>query len=257
MADPAALQAAADALTPAVLQERCDSWAAKLAPSFSPADRAAMDLRYRYSLGQIEPATDVIFAEPSPLRARFRRAVELGLLPGGADRTAHPFGWQITSRYRGKRQTVLDRRDKGHPVLRAYDRTSFVKQYEQAESLLRTQTCILACPDAGGDPYHLDVGRRLENLAKLVTRMADTNQRFLDARAELLACTVDRGSWLVWPSRSDSAHVGCRACACRTTGSSRCSTRCSIPAALSPTGPLVTSWHGCSTVTASPRPTTA
>ena len=193
MADPAALQAAADALTPVVLQERCDSWAAKLAPSFSPAERAAMDLRYRYSLGQIEPATEVIFAEPSPLRARFRRAVELGLLPGGADRTAHLFGRQITSRCRGKRQTVLDRRDEGHPVLRAYGRTSFVKQYEQAESLLRTQTCILACPDVGGDPYHLDVGRRLENLAELVTRMADTNQRFLDARAELLACTVDRG----------------------------------------------------------------
>ena len=186
VADPEALQAAADALTPAVLQERCDYWAAKLAPSFSPAERAAVDLRYRYSLAQIELATDVIFAEPSPLRALFRRAVELGLLMGGADRTAHLFGRQITARYRGKLPTVLDRRNEGHPVLRAYYQTSFVKQYEKAETLLRTETCI-------NNTYHLNVGRRLENLPKLVTRMADTNQRFLDAQAELLACTVDQG----------------------------------------------------------------
>ena len=186
VSDPAALQAAADALTPAVLRERCDYWAAKVAPSFSPAEHAAMDLRYRYSLAQIELATDVIFAEPSPLRALFRRAVELGLLMGGADRTAHLFGRQITSRYRGKLQTVLDRGNEGHPVLRAYYQTSFVKQYEKAETLLRTETCI-------NNTYHLNVGRRLENLPKLVTRMAETNQRFLDAQAELLACTVDQG----------------------------------------------------------------
>jgi hypothetical protein len=185
--DPDALQVAANALTPAVLQERCDYWTAKLAPSFSPTEQAAMDLRYRYSLAQIELATDVIFAEPSPLRALFRRAVELGLLLGGADRTAHLFGRQITSRYRGKLQTVLDRRNEGHPVLRSYYQTSFVKQYEKAETLLRTETCI-------NDPYHLNVGRRLENLPKLVTRMAETNQRFLDGQAELLACTVDQGA---------------------------------------------------------------
>src|SRR5215211_6675635 len=186
VADPVALQAAADALTPAVLQERCDYWAAKVAPSFSPAEHAAMDLRYRYSLAQVELATDVIFEEPSPLRALFRRAVELGLLLGGADRTSHLFGRQITSRYRGKLQTVLDRRNEGHPVLRAYYRTSFVKQYEKAETLLRTETCI-------NNTYHLNVGRRLENLPSLVERMAETNQRFLDAQAELLACTVEQG----------------------------------------------------------------
>ena len=186
VAEPTALQAAADALTPAVLQARCDYWAAKVAPRFSPAERAAIDLRYRYSLAQVELATDVTFAEPSPLRALFRRAVELGLLMGGADRTSHLFGRQITRRYGGKLRTVLDRRNEGHPVLRSYYKTSFVKQYEKAETLLRTETCI-------NDPYHLNVGRRLENLPKLVDRMAETNQRFLDAQAELLASTVDQG----------------------------------------------------------------
>ena len=142
VADPVALQAAADALTPAMLQERCDYWAAKIAPQFSRAEHAAIDLRYHYSLAQIELATDVIFAEPSPLRALFRRAVELGVLLGGADRTAHLYGRQITRRYQGKLQTVLDRRNEGHPVLRSYYQTSFVKQYEKAETLLRTETCV-------------------------------------------------------------------------------------------------------------------
>ena len=184
--DPAALQAAADALTPAVLQERCDYWAAKLAPRFSRTEHAAMDLRYRYSLAQIELATDVIFTEPSPLRALLHRAVELGLLLGGADRTSHLFGRQITRRYQGKLQTVLDRRNEGHPVLRSYSQTSFVKQYEKAATLLRTETCI-------NNTYHLNGGRRLENLPTLVTRMTQTNQRFLDVQSELLACTVDQG----------------------------------------------------------------
>ena len=186
VADPAALQAAADALTPAVLRARCDYWAAKLAPPFSPAERAALDLRYRYSVARVELATDVIFRRPSPLPALFRRAVELGVLLGGADRTALLFGRQITRRYRGKLQTVLDRRNAGQPVLRSYYRTSFVKQYEKAETLLRTETCI-------NDPYHLAVGRRLDNLPTLVERMAQTNRRFLDARAELLASVVDQG----------------------------------------------------------------
>jgi hypothetical protein len=81
---------------------------------------------------------------------------------------------------------VLDRRNAGHPVLRSYYRTSFVKQYEKAETLLRTETCI-------NDPYHLAVGRRLDNLPTLVERMAQPNQRYLEAQAELLASAVDQG----------------------------------------------------------------
>ncbi|HZO32665.1 MAG TPA: hypothetical protein VFH48_42515, partial [Chloroflexota bacterium] len=93
---------------------------------------------------------------------------ELGLLLGGADRTTQLFGRQITQPYRGTLQTVLDRRNEGHPILRAYSQPSFVKQYEKAETLLRTETCILACPDAGGDPRHLNVKRRLDHLPQLV-----------------------------------------------------------------------------------------
>jgi hypothetical protein len=185
-ADPAALQAAADRLGPELLRRRCDHWTGQVAPHFSHRERAAFPLAYRYSLAQVELATDVVFARSAPLKALFGRAVELGLLLGGADRATHLFGRQVTRRYRGKLQTVLERRDEGHPVLRSYYRTSFVKQYEKADRLLRTETCI-------NDPYHLSVGRRLENLPTLAARMAATNARYLDLQAELLASTVDAG----------------------------------------------------------------
>ena len=116
--DLAALEAAAERLTPRLIEQRCDHWARRLAPApFSAAEQAVLPLGYRYSVAQIELATDVIFTQRSaPLKALFRRATELGILLGGADRTTHLFGRRITARYGGKLQTVLDRRNEGQPL---------------------------------------------------------------------------------------------------------------------------------------------
>jgi hypothetical protein len=187
-ADLPALQAAADRLGPELLRERCDYWTSRLAPGFTARERRAIAPAYRYSIGQIELATDVIFHDSARLTERFRRAVDIGLLLGGAERTTHLFGRRINRRYKGKLETALDRREEGHPVLRSYYQTSFVKQYEKADRLLRTETCI-------NNTYHLDIGRRLENLPALVERMAGTNRRYLDLQAELLASTVDTGQF--------------------------------------------------------------
>jgi hypothetical protein len=159
-----------------------------LAPSFTDRERHAIEPAYRYSIGQIELATDVIFNDSARLKERFRRAVDIGLLLGGAERTTHLFGRRINRRYKGKLETALDRREEGHPVIRSYYQTSFVKQYEKSDRLLRTETCI-------NNTYHLDIGRRLENLPALVERMAGTNQRYLDLQAELLDSTVDAGQF--------------------------------------------------------------
>jgi hypothetical protein len=80
---------------------------------------------------------------------------------------------------------VLERRDEGYASLRAYYRTSFVKQYQKAETLLRAETCL-------NDTRHLGIGRRLENLPALVERLGATTRRFQDLQAELLASAVDR-----------------------------------------------------------------
>ncbi|HSH82620.1 MAG TPA: hypothetical protein VLA19_29155 [Herpetosiphonaceae bacterium] len=187
VADVAALEAAAERLTPRLIEQRCDHWARRLAPSFSPAERAALPLGYRYSVAQIELATDLIFKRSAPLKALFRRATELGILLGGADRTTHLFGRRITARYGGKLQTVLDRRNEGQPILRSYYGSSFVKQYEKGDRLLRTETCL-------NNTYDLGIGRRLDNLPVLKERMLATNTRYLDAQAEVLASTVDGGA---------------------------------------------------------------
>mgnify|MGYP001190515684 CR=1 FL=1 len=184
--DVAALTAAAATLTPRLIEQRCASWVQQLAPRFSPAERSALPLHYRYSLAQVELATDVIFARSAPLEALFQRASELGILFGGADYTTHLFGRRITRRYSGKLQTVLDRRNAGQPILRCYYQTSLVKQYEKGDRLLRTETCL-------NNTYDLGIGRHLEHLPELRERLQATNSRYLDLRAELLASNVDAG----------------------------------------------------------------
>jgi hypothetical protein len=139
VADVDALQAAATRITPDLLRERCDYWTRQLAPTFSEHERRQIPLDYRYSMSQIELATDAIFKRSGQLQARFQRAVDRGLLLGGAHQATHLFGRQINRRYHGKLQTVLDRRDEGHPVIRSYYKTSFVKQYEKSDRLLRNR----------------------------------------------------------------------------------------------------------------------
>jgi hypothetical protein len=52
--DVAALQAAADQLSPAIIRKRLEYWTRVLGPKFASADRAAIDLRREYSLQQVE-----------------------------------------------------------------------------------------------------------------------------------------------------------------------------------------------------------
>jgi hypothetical protein len=186
VADPAALQAAADRLTADVLQTRCDYWVGRLAPQFPEAERDERDLTYRYSLAQVEVATDLLFSRSTPLRALFRRASEIGVLLGGADRMVQTFGRRITRQYAGQLRTVLEQRNVGHPVLRSYYRSSFVKQYEKADRILRTETCL-------NNTHDLDLKRGVTNLPAVVERLTAVNARYLDLQAAVLASTVDAG----------------------------------------------------------------
>jgi hypothetical protein len=190
VSDVVALQSAADRLSAALLQRRCNYWVRRLVPVFSPDEREALRPGYPYSMAQMELATDVVFKRSAPLRALVQRACELGVLVGGANRTTHLFGRRINRHYQGKLQTVLDQREAGHPALRWYYHTSFAKQYvrgdQHGDRILRTETC-------SNDTYHFGVGRRLENLPLLRRKLAATNARCLDEQAELLTSAVDTG----------------------------------------------------------------
>jgi hypothetical protein len=190
VADVDALQAAADRVSPALLERRSAYWVRRLGPTFSPTECAALQPGYRYSMAQMELATDVVFKRSAPLRALFQRACELGVLVGGAERTTQLFGRRIDRRYQGKLQTVLDQRDTGRPVLRWYYQTSFAKNYvrgdQHGDRILRAETC-------SNDTRHFDVGRRLENLPQLRDKLAATNERTLALQANLMASSVDSG----------------------------------------------------------------
>jgi hypothetical protein len=190
VADVAALQAAADRVSAAVVERRCSYWVRRLVPVFSPTERAALAPGYRYSMAQMELATDIIFKRSAPLKALFQRACELGVLVGGAERTSHVFGRRIGRHYQGNLQTVLIHREAGHPVMRWYYQSSFAKQYtrgdQQSDRILRTETCC-------NDTYHVGVRRRLENLPRLHDKLQATNDRCLELQAELLASPIDTG----------------------------------------------------------------
>jgi hypothetical protein len=54
VADPAALQAAADRLSPEVIRRRLDYWTLILGPKFSKKERAQLNLSRLYAISQIE-----------------------------------------------------------------------------------------------------------------------------------------------------------------------------------------------------------
>ena len=72
MSDVVALQSAADRLSAALLQRRCTYWVRRVVPVFSPDEREALRPGYRYSMAQMELATDVVFKPSAPLRALFQ-----------------------------------------------------------------------------------------------------------------------------------------------------------------------------------------
>ena len=186
-ADPDLLATIADRLDERILQQRASYWATRLAPRFSARERARCQLAYQWSVAQIEFARDVIFKRRARLHDLFQRAVEIGVALGGATQTRHIFGRHINRRYHGKLETVLERRDEGFPVLRSYYKSSYVKQYEKGNLLLRTETCL-------NDTYHLNIGRKLANLPALKQRLAATTDRYLEQQAELLDSTIDTGA---------------------------------------------------------------
>jgi hypothetical protein len=83
VADVAALQAAADRLSPGLLQRRCACWVRRLVPTFIPAERAALAPGYRYSMAQMELAIDLRteahlrFNRLMRVRSAYKRALQV------------------------------------------------------------------------------------------------------------------------------------------------------------------------------------
>jgi hypothetical protein len=138
--DPNALQAAANRLSGEMLQERMEHWTLILGPKFSLKERSQCGgLRRFYAVSQVEYCRNFIFKRSWPIQSIFRRSCELGAYLLTADRIAQLFGQRLTKRFKGKLQTVVERIEHGHHVLRTYCRNSFLKAYEKASTFLRLE----------------------------------------------------------------------------------------------------------------------
>src|SRR6516164_5838867 len=100
--DVAALQAAADRLSPAIIRQQLDYWTLIVGPKFSKKERSQMTLSRFYAIAQIEYCRNFIFKRHFPIHKIFERSCEIGLWRMTANRVSEIFGLRLTKKLRGK-----------------------------------------------------------------------------------------------------------------------------------------------------------
>lgn len=182
--DPAAVQKAADSLTSQIIAERLDYWTLAIGPKFSKQEHRRMNLRRFYVMAQIEYCHNLIFRQNFPIRKLFQRCCELGLFTLTANKVSNMFGTRVTRQFKGKLQVMLERLDQAHHTLRAYFKSSFVKQYEKYRTFLRMEVCSNNTPD-------LRVRKSLVNLPSVRQRSIEILDRFATLQANALNAHFD------------------------------------------------------------------
>src|SRR5450631_1621013 len=182
--DVAALQAAADRLSPAIIRKRLDYWTLILGPKFSKKERSQMGLSRFYSVAQIEYCRNFIFKRHFPIHKIFERGCELGLWRLTANRISEIFGVRLNKRLNGKLATVIDQIEHGHHVFRAYWKHAFLKQYEKFSRFLRNELCSNNLRDFG-------LKKGLDHLDAVRQKFQAITDRFADFQAQCLNVHVD------------------------------------------------------------------
>ena len=98
--DAAALQSAADRLSPAIIRKQLDYWTLILGPKFSKKERGQMNLSRFYAIAQIEYCRNFIFKRHFPIHKIFERSCEIGLWRLTANRISEIFGVRLTKKLR-------------------------------------------------------------------------------------------------------------------------------------------------------------
>src|SRR6185312_14070280 len=98
----AALQAAADKLSPAIIRKRLDYWTLILGPKFSANERKQLNLSRFYAIAQIEYCRNFIFKRNFPIHKLFERSCEFGLWRLTADKIAEIFGTRLNRTMHGE-----------------------------------------------------------------------------------------------------------------------------------------------------------
>jgi hypothetical protein len=182
--DVAALQAAADKLSPDIIRERLDYWTFILGPKFSPKERKRINLSRFYAFSQVEYCRNFIFKRNFPIHKLFERGCEIGLWRLTANKIAEIFGQRLHPRLRGKLSTVIDQVEHGHHVFRAYFKHAFLKQYEKFATFLRNELCSNNLKDFG-------LKKGLDNLDAVREKFKTITNRFAGFQAQWLNVHVD------------------------------------------------------------------
>jgi hypothetical protein len=182
--DVAALQAAADRLSPEIIRKRLDYWTLVLGPKFSAKERKQLNLSRFYAIAQIEYCHNFIFKRNFPIHKLFERSCELGLWRLTADKIATIFGTRLNRRMRGKLATVIDQIEHGHHVFRAYFKHAVLKQYEKFSTFLRNELCSNNLTDFG-------LRKGLDHLDEVRQTFQTITSRFAGFQAQWLNVHVD------------------------------------------------------------------
>src|SRR5439155_241018 len=182
--DVAALQAAADRLSPPIIRKRLDYWTFLLGPKFSAKERKQINLSRFYAISQIEYCRNFIFKRNLPIHKLFERSCELGLWRLTADKIATIFGTRLNRRMRGKLATIIDQIEHGRHVFRAYFKHAFLKQYEKFSTFLRNELCSNNLTDFG-------LRKGLDHLDEVRQTFQTITSRFAGFQAQWLNVHVD------------------------------------------------------------------
>src|ERR1700680_3345513 len=182
--DVAALQTAADRLSPQIVRKQLDYWTFILGPKFSKKERDQMNLSRFYAIAQIEYCRNFIFKRHFPIHKIFERSCEIGLWRLTANRISEIFGVRLNKRLPGKLATVIDQVEHGHHVFRAYWKSAFLKQYEKFSRFLRNELCSNNLRDFG-------LKKGLDHLDDVRTRFQIITDRFAGFQAQCLNVHVD------------------------------------------------------------------
>ncbi len=182
--DGAALQAAADRLSPVIIRKQLDYWTLILGPKFSKKERGQMNLSRFYAIAQIEYCRNFIFKRHFPIHKIFERSCEIGLWRLTANRISEIFGVRLNKRLRGKLATVIEQIEHGHHVFRAYWKNAFLKQYEKFSRFLRNELCSNNLRDFG-------LKKGLDHLDAVRQRFQIITDRFADFQGRCLNVHVD------------------------------------------------------------------
>jgi hypothetical protein len=182
--DGAALQAAADRLSAAIIRKQLNYWTLILGPKFSKRERSQMNLSRFYAIAQIEYCRNFIFKRHFPIHKIFERSCEIGLWRLTANRISEIFGVRLNKRLRGKLATVIEQIEHGHHVFRVYWKNALLRQYEKFSRFLRLELCSNNLRDFG-------LRKGLDHLEAVRQRFQSITDRFAGFQTQCLNVHVD------------------------------------------------------------------